>query len=244
MTLLERITGEMKDAMKAKNETTLYTLRLLKSALKNKQIDLMHELSDEEVMAVVKTQIKQLKDGLDSFEKAGRTDLADGNKREIGVLEAYLPAQMDDASLAQIVKSAVAASGASSKADAGKAMGAAMKAVAGRADGTRVKRLVETLLPVALFVCVGIVAHAGAVHAAGPGTLFVEPGLKLARVFLMLMGIVSVNFMLIGGFSYMVSCGRDDVQHHAETQFFSGFLGTLLIAALFMMSTIILQRIV
>jgi len=137
--LTDQITNDMKEAMKAQDAPRLSTIRMLKSALKNKQIELLHELSDEEAMAVIKTQIKQLKDAAETFRQAGRAETVEANEREVAVLEKYLPAQMDDAALIAVVKDALAAAGATSKADAGKAMGAAVKAVAGRADGSRVK---------------------------------------------------------------------------------------------------------
>ncbi len=146
MSLVETIGKDMVAAMKEKKETDLSTLRMLKTALKNKQIDLMHELTDEEAMAVVKTMIKQTKDAMESFASANREDLSAQAKAELAVLERYLPAQLPEAELDALVKGALAEAGFSSKADMGKAMGAAMKAVAGRADGARVKAAVEKSL--------------------------------------------------------------------------------------------------
>jgi uncharacterized protein YqeY len=146
MSLNQKIADDMKEAMKAQDATRLSTLRMLKSSLKNKQIDLQHDLTDDEVMTVVKTQIKQLKDSVSEFEKAGRGDLAEPAKGEIALLEVYLPAQLDDASVEAKVRAALTEAGISSKADAGRAMGVAMKAVAGLADGTRVKAAVEKIL--------------------------------------------------------------------------------------------------
>lgn len=229
--LTEKITNDMKEAMKAQDAPRLSTLRMLKSALKNKQIDLMHELSDEEAMAVIKTQIKQLKDAAETFREAGRAETVEANEREIAVLGAYLPAQMGDEELAQIVKDAVAASGASTKADAGKAMGAAMKAVAGRADGSRVKAIVESLL--AAFALVGAFAlSADTVSAASANAEVVVSGARILRVFLMLMGIVSVNFILMGAVSVMTASGRDHGHHHGLQQIAVGIFGTILMAGL------------
>ncbi len=144
MTLLETINQDFTAAMKERREAELSTLRLLRAALKNRQIELMKELSEDEALSVVKSQIKQLKDALESF--ASREDLAQKARGELAVLEKYLPAQLSDAELEAVVKEAVAASGASGKADMGRAMGAAMKAVSGQADGSRVKAIVETML--------------------------------------------------------------------------------------------------
>jgi len=146
MSLNQQVADDMKQAMKAQDAAKLSTLRMLKSSLKNKQIDLQHDLTDDEVMAVVKTQIKQLKDSAAEFDKAGRADLADPSRAEISILEAYLPAQLDDAAVEAKVRAALAEAGITAKADAGRAMGVAMKAVAGLADGTRVKAAVENIL--------------------------------------------------------------------------------------------------
>src|SRR3989338_4132219 len=103
MTFFETFNADFKSAMKEKNEAKLSTLRMLKAALKNKQIDLIHELSEEEALAVVKSQIKQLKDSLEPFEKGGRTDMAESIRAEIATLEVYLPVQMEDATLKQVI---------------------------------------------------------------------------------------------------------------------------------------------
>jgi len=147
MTLFEKIESDMKDAMRAKEEAKLSTLRLLRSALKNKQIDTDHPMTEDEVLAVVKMTVKQYKDALNDFESAGRTDLAEKQKSEIEQLEAYLPAQMSDEDIDVIVKRIVAEQGATQK-DAGKLMGVVMKEIAGRADGTRVKEAVQRALAV------------------------------------------------------------------------------------------------
>ena len=146
MPLSNQIAEDMKVAMKNKDNATLSTLRLLRSALKNKQIDVQHELSEEEVMAVVKSQLKQLQDSLDSFLAAGRQETVSQLKAEMAVLAGYLPAQMSDEALLEAVKVVIQQCGAVTKADMGKVMGLAMKAVQGQADGTRVKKVVETIL--------------------------------------------------------------------------------------------------
>jgi len=146
MTTLERIDADLKEAMKAKNEQELSTLRLLRSALKNKQIDLGHVPTDEEAMAVIKTIQKQYQDALTDFEQAGRADLAERQKQELVVVKRYLPESLPEAEVERLVKEAIAASGASGAADVGKVMGVAMKAVAGRADGNTVRTIVQRLL--------------------------------------------------------------------------------------------------
>ncbi len=143
MTLVQTVDTDFKEAMKAKEEVRLSTLRMLRSALKNKQIDLQHELNDQEAMAVIKTMMKQYQDALNDFMNAGRTDLADRQQKELDILAMYLPPALSREELEAIVKDAVQSSGVT---DAGKAMGIAMKAVAGRADGTDVRAIVEALL--------------------------------------------------------------------------------------------------
>jgi uncharacterized protein YqeY len=143
MTLIESIDRDMKEAMKAKEEIRLSTLRMLRTALKNKQIDVQHELNDEEVQAVIKTMMKQYQDALRDFFAAGRTDLADRQQAELTILQTYLPPALSPEELEAIVQNAVQSSGVTDK---GKAMGIAMKAVAGRADGTDVRAVVERLL--------------------------------------------------------------------------------------------------
>lgn len=143
MTVLERVDADFKQAMKSKDELALSVLRLVRTALKNKQIELMRELKDEDAHAVLKTMIKQYQDAISDFQSAGRQDLVERQQKEIDLISAYLPPAMAPDELEKIVKEAVAASGAT---DMGKAMGAAMKAVAGRADGNEVRAIVQRIL--------------------------------------------------------------------------------------------------
>ncbi|MDA1038118.1 MAG: GatB/YqeY domain-containing protein [bacterium] len=144
--LNEQLGSDLKEAMKSKDELKLSTLRLLKTAMKNKEIELGHELSEDESVAVIKSQVKALKDSLTSFQDAGRDDLALKAKDELVILETYLPEEMGDDVLTELVKDVLKEIGVENKADMGKAIGAVMKKVAGQADGTRVKNLVEQLL--------------------------------------------------------------------------------------------------
>lgn len=143
MTLLENIDKDFKDAMKSKDELTLSVLRLARTSLKNKQIEVMHELSDAEAQAVLKTMIKQYQDALSDFQNAGRQDLVERQQKEIDILAKYLPAALPQAEVEKLVSEALETSGAT---DVGKAMGVAMKAVAGRADGNVVREIVQRLL--------------------------------------------------------------------------------------------------
>lgn len=140
MSILERIDADFKEAMKTKDELALSVLRLVRTALKNKQIDLGHELSEDEAQAVLRTMIKQYQDALSDFANAGRQDLVDRQQREIDLIARYLPPPLARAELERIVHEAIKSSGAT---DIGKAMGLVMKAVNGQADGKDVRAIVE-----------------------------------------------------------------------------------------------------
>jgi len=146
MTLFERIDADLKEAMKSKKELELSVLRLMRTQLKNKQIELMRPLTEEEAQAAIRSMVKQGKDALVDFTTAARQDLMDRQTKELVILEAYLPAAMSDEELEKICKEAMAQLGAVAPSDMGKAMGAAMKVVAGRADGNRVRTVVQRLL--------------------------------------------------------------------------------------------------
>ena len=143
MTTQEQIEQDFKDAMRSKDELALSALRLVRTALKNKQIELMHELSEADIAAVLKTMIKQYQDALGDFSGAGRQDLVERQQKEIDLVARYLPPALPAEELERIVKESLGSSGAT---DVGKAMGAAMKAVAGRADGNAVREIVQRLL--------------------------------------------------------------------------------------------------
>lgn len=240
----------MKLAMKAKDSATLSTLRLLLSAIKNKQIDLQHDLSDAEVQDVIKSQVKQLKDSIESFASGGREDMAASSQAEVDLLEKYLPAKMNDEALEVIVKEAVEASGATGKADMGRAMGAAMKAVDGRADGNRVKAIVGSLLGAFLPVFIGIGLMTHDVHAAVPlienftnGSSYTEFLLRVFRVLMLWLGIVAITLILNGGFQYMTASSRDKEHEGAMSKMTIGIFTTIIIAGIFAFITIILQQI-
>ncbi len=143
MSLLERLNNDMKQAMKNKEKDKLSVIRMVKSALKNEAIKLVKTLTEDEELTVLSRELKQRKDSLQEFEKAGRTDLVDKVKEEITVLELYMPKQLSEEELVQIVKETIAEVGASSKADMGKVMGAIMPKVKGKADGSLVNKLVQ-----------------------------------------------------------------------------------------------------
>ncbi len=144
-TISERIENDLKEAMKAKAEARLSALRMVRAAIKNKQIDLGHPLTDEEATAVMRTMIKQYKDALADFTAAGRGDLAEKQQAEITLIESYLPAQLGEAQIEEAAKAVIAEMNATVS-DMGKVMGATMKKLAGQADGLAVKAVVERLL--------------------------------------------------------------------------------------------------
>ncbi|WP_203624494.1 MULTISPECIES: GatB/YqeY domain-containing protein [unclassified Lacticaseibacillus] len=143
MAVLDQLNEQMKTAMKAKDKATLSTVRMLKAALQNKQIEVGHDLSDAEEQAVLSTELKQRKESLTEFENAGREDLVTPLKAEIKIVEAYLPTQMDEAQVEKLVDETIKETGATGKADFGKVMKTLMPKVKGQADGALVNKLVK-----------------------------------------------------------------------------------------------------
>ena len=141
MSLRNDILQARDTAMKARDIATLSTLRVLFSQIKNEEIEKRHEISDEEVVAVVKKQVKQLKDSILDFEKGGRGDLVADAKKELDVLTQYLPEELSDEEIRGIIKETVLA--LDNNAQFGQVMGAVMKDVQGRADGARVRLLLQ-----------------------------------------------------------------------------------------------------
>ena len=129
MTLLSTLNDDMKTAMKAKDKETLQVIRMLKASIQNEQIKKGADLNEEEELTVLSREMKQRRDSLTEFEKADRTDLAEKVKGEIAIVEKYLPAQLDEAEIRQIVAGAIEKTGASSPKEFGKVMGAVMPQV-------------------------------------------------------------------------------------------------------------------
>ena len=147
MSLAEQIEKDVIAAMKAKDPVKVSTLRMLKSAVMNHLIQAKKDKAeDSEVLGIIAKQAKQRRESMDSFEKAGRKDLADKEKAELAILETYLPKQLTDDELRAAVQSAIKASGAASPADMGKLMKVLMPAIQGKADGKRVQEAVKALL--------------------------------------------------------------------------------------------------
>ncbi|WP_062234864.1 GatB/YqeY domain-containing protein [Fictibacillus sp. FJAT-27399] len=143
MSLLDRLNQDMKQAMKDKNKQKLSVIRMLKASLQNESIKLGHDLNEEEELTVLAREMKQRKDSLQEFEKAGRNDLADALKDEIVIITDYMPEQLSEEEVKDIVLAAIEQVGAVSKADMGKVMGAVMPKVKGKTDGALVNRLVQ-----------------------------------------------------------------------------------------------------
>ncbi len=146
MTLKDRITDDMKAAMRAKDTDRLGTIRLLTAAMKQKEVDERLTLDDAAIVGILDKLIKQRKDSIDAFQKAGRQDLADKEAAEIAVLQAYLPARLSPEEVAAEVKAIVADLGASGPGDMGKVMGAAKARLAGKADMGQVSAAVKAAL--------------------------------------------------------------------------------------------------
>jgi uncharacterized protein len=145
-TLKERITEDMKAAMRAKETDRLGTIRLLQAAIKQREVDERIELDDTAVVGVIDKLIKQRKDSIEAFQKAARQDLADKEAAEVAVLTAYLPARLSADEVAAEVKAIVAEVGAKGPGDMGKVMGAAKQRLAGKADMGQVSAAVKAAL--------------------------------------------------------------------------------------------------
>ncbi|MFL6692980.1 MAG: GatB/YqeY domain-containing protein [Ramlibacter sp.] len=146
MTLKERITEDMKAAMRAKDSERLGTIRLLTAAMKQKEVDERIELDDTAVVGIVDKLIKQRKDSVEAFQKANRQDLADKEAAEITVLQAYLPARLSQDEITAQVKAIVAEVGAKGPGDMGKVMGTVKQRLAGKADMGQVSAAVKAAL--------------------------------------------------------------------------------------------------
>lgn len=147
MSLAERLSEDMKQAMKDKDKVRLSVIRMVRAAAKNREIETGTALSDDELATVIQKELKQRRDSLQAFESAGRTDLADSTAAEIRVLSEYLPDQMSEADLRQFVEEIIRDTGASGKADVGKVMGQLMPKIRGRADGKLAQQVVQSMLP-------------------------------------------------------------------------------------------------
>lgn len=146
MSLKAQISEDMKTAMRAKDMQKLGVIRLLQAAIKQREVDERIELDDAAVVGVVEKMLKQRRDSIAAFEGANRMDLADQEKFEVTVLQAYLPAQLSEEEINAIIAKVVADTGASSAKDMGKVVGAVKPLVAGKADMSKVSGLIKAAL--------------------------------------------------------------------------------------------------
>ena len=146
MTLKERISQDLKEAMKAKDTKKRDALRLLNSAFKQIEVDERRELSDEDVIKIIQKQVKQRRDSIKQYQEAKRDDLAAQEQAEIAYYELYLPRQLDDEELRSELKKIIEQVGAASMKDIGKVMGTATKILAQKADGKRINECAKKLL--------------------------------------------------------------------------------------------------
>lgn len=141
--LQERISDELKEAMRAKDKVRLRTLRALRTALREKEIEEGGDLTEEQELQIVQKQAKQRREAIEQYEKGNREDLVAKEQEELAVLQDYLPRQLTDEEVEEVVAEIIDDTGASSMADMGNVMGRAMSQLRGRADGRRVQQIVQ-----------------------------------------------------------------------------------------------------
>lgn len=146
MSLKAQISEDMKTAMRAKDSARLGTIRLLLSAMKQREVDERIELSDADVIAVIEKMLKQRRDSIAAYESANRADLADIEKAEVAVLQTYMPAQLSEEAINQIINQVIADTGAQGAKDMGKVVGLVKPLVAGVADMGKVSSMIKARL--------------------------------------------------------------------------------------------------
>ena len=146
-TLSEQIRNDLTAAMKAQEKERLSTLRMLQSAIKNEQINLGHELSDEEAMSVIRKAVKQRQDSIEQYTKGNRPELAEKERAEMELLKTYLPPELSEEAIQNGVVDIIKALGATSKKDMGRVMKEATAQYKGRVDGKKIQEIVSRLLP-------------------------------------------------------------------------------------------------
>ena len=146
MSLQARILADMKEAMRAKDQTRLEAVRLLRAAIQRREVDEQIELNDEAVLAIVQKMIKQGRDAIEQFERGNRSDLVDSETQALKVLEVYLPKQLDESEIQQLLEQAMSETGAASQRDMGKVMGWLKPRIQGRADMGSVSSAVKQRL--------------------------------------------------------------------------------------------------
>ncbi|MFH1047751.1 MAG: GatB/YqeY domain-containing protein [Patescibacteria group bacterium] len=143
MTIRERINQDFTSSVKAREAFAVSVLRMLLASLKNAEIDKRGELDEDELLTVLKKEVKQIKDALVSFEQGGRADLVDKSKKELEILSRYMPAQMGEDDLRVIIKQTISSLGEVTASDFGRVMSEVMKVTKGQADGSAVSKIVK-----------------------------------------------------------------------------------------------------
>lgn len=146
MTLKERLQEDLKAAMKSKEQLRLSVIRLAKAAMMNLEIARGHEITDQEFIEVMAKEFKQRNDAIPEYEKASRMDIVEGLRQEMKILQEYLPEQLSENELREIIKTTIQEVGVTSKKEMGKIMAALMPKVKGKADGKLVNQIVNSLL--------------------------------------------------------------------------------------------------
>ena len=146
MSLKEQLTADMKEAMKNKEKERLAVIRMVRGAIRQQEIDGQKELGEDDVIAVISKEVKMRRDSIEEFKKGAREDLVEKTQAEIDVLLPYLPAQLSEDEVRELVKAAVEQTGAATPKDMGKVMGVLMPKVKGRADGKMVNTIVKSFL--------------------------------------------------------------------------------------------------
>ncbi len=144
--LLDRIKDDMKQAMRDKAKDRLNTIRLILAATKQQEVDTRVELKEADVLAILDKMLKQRRDSIEQFDKAGRDDLSKKEKMEIEVIQGYMPQQLNDEEISQLIKEAISSTGAESMRDMGKVMGLLKSKMQGRADMGKVSGLIKAQL--------------------------------------------------------------------------------------------------
>ena len=147
MSFLDQLNQDMKEAMRSKDKLRLSVIRMVKGSIQNEAIKLKKDqLTDDEALTVLSREVKQRKDSLQEFEKVGRQDLADKLQEELKILATYMPEQLSEDALKQIISQVITEIGATSKKEMGKVMGLVLPKVKGKADGGLVNKIVQQML--------------------------------------------------------------------------------------------------
>ncbi len=146
MGIKERLMEDMKEALRSKDKIRLSTIRMINSLIKNAEIDKRGELTEEEIVQLLRKYAKQRKEAIEMYEKGGRQDLVEKEKRELEIVESYLPEELSEEEIRKLVREVIEEVGASSPKDLGKVMKVVMPKVKGRADGSLVNRIVREML--------------------------------------------------------------------------------------------------